>query len=208
MKEVTSEDQVFCLMHYKRVNNQIVVYHSDGLTDTIPYSFKNELRLLKGIRKQVLVMINSFSEKETTLKKLLVKDSWLTAIGILATAIMSICSLPMSFIIFVAGFTLLAFAITLSTYITLNDLRDNFEKYKLFLQNDTDLNDMIRKQPELTNDLKKSLKKKILPVNQKERAFTLNTINNVSYKELKKVYEAVENNNAKKKVLTNKRYYN
>lgn len=200
----TNDFDFFLTTFYEIKDHTIIVYNKDGSIETMANSYKNQKQVLEKMKNEIVNINKHFNLNISKLKKDIVRNFGILGGISIITIIMNLFTAN-SLALFTMGISFLLVAVTASDIRTLYILKDDYKKYSLYLENNTYLNDAIRNFPELTNKLNKNIKKKVLPDNKKEIAFTLNTIRDVKYKDLEKVYETAEKEFSKRKVLT-KRY--
>lgn len=179
------------ILNYKVVGNQIIINYADGNVKMRDYSIQAEKEILEKMRMQVL-MSRSFSANlnnkfEIFLKLFLDEVLLFVLFGIGAINLnLSLTGIIMGSIIFpiVIGYT----GYKLRGY---QKIRNDIKKNLLFINNEDRLNPIIRQKSHVTKRLRDELRKKICCGNTNTLPFSLNSIDRLSYRELKEIYNSV-----------------
>ena len=178
------------ILHYEIINNYIYISKADGKIEIKKYYKEEEIKILEKMKNQVLnskEFSTTLNQKFETFIKLFLDESLL-----LTMFIVTILSLGLPIIPTIIGF--ITFPIVMSlTGLKLGKytkLRNDLKKNLLFLKNEDNLNPILRKNTELLKEKTNNF------------SFTLNTINDISYKQLIDLYSTLN----KPKKLTKKRH--
>ena len=178
------------ILHYEIINNYMYISKADGKIEIKKYSKEEEIKILEKMKNQVLnskEFSTTLNQKFETFIKLFLDESLL-----LTMFIVTILSLGLPIIPTIIGF--ITFPIVMSlTGLKLGKytkLRNDLKKNLLFLKNEDNLNPILRKNTELLKEKTNNF------------SFTLNTINDISYKQLIDLYSTLN----KPKKLTKKRH--
>ena len=193
------------IMGYDIKDNDIIIRYGDNSTSKVSYSRDKEKELLEKMKEQVLaskVNLSEFKNKADIFKKLLLDE-----LVLLLMFIIAIVSVGIPVFTMVMGFSIFLMAISF-TCVKLEDyikIRDDIRKRLLFVNNEECLNIKIRNQPEVVRNLDECLYNKTFPRGL-AMPFSLNTINNIEYRDLKDIYNLALDIN-KKRILVRRNFF-
>lgn len=191
------------ILNYEVKDKQIIINYANGEIKIKPYSKQEEIALLHNMKMQVLRSDNfrtSLYNKYEALLRWIINELFLLVLFIIAIANFNV---PIEIVLGGAVLFPVVISITVRKVFDCNKVRNDLKKQVLFIGNDRRLNPIIRSDLEVTKGLDKELKEKVLLSKDESLPFTLNTIENIEYSELEKVYNHVEQfiDNDKPKVL-------
>ena len=178
------------ILHYEIINNYMYISKADGKIEIKKYSKEEEIKILEKMKNQVLnskEFSTTLNQKFETFVKLFLDESLLLTMFIVTILTLGLPIIPtiIGFITFPVIMTLTG--LKLGKY---TKLRNDLKKNLLFLKNEDNLNPILRKDTELLKEKTNNF------------SFTLNTINDISYKQLIDLYSTLN----KPKKLTKKRH--
>lgn len=192
------------ILNYEIVDNDINVNYADGESKSIAYSIDEEKAILERMKEQVLnskALLADTNAKFDIFCKLFMDEMLL-----LVMFIISVFSVGMPLMAIIMGLGIFSGAIGLTSYKVrkYHKLRNDIRKHWLFLDNEDCLNGVIRNNPEVARSLDDRLRSKVLN-EDKGMTFSLNTIGDIGYRELKQVYNQAEYVAGKRKYRARKR---
>ena len=163
---------------------------ADGKIEIKKYSKEEEIKILEKMKNQVLnskEFSTTLNQKFETFVKLFLDESLLLTMFIVTILTLGLPIIPtiIGFITFPVVMTLTGLKLRKYT-----KLRNDLKKNLLFIKNEEKLNPILRKDTELLKEKTNNF------------SFTLNTINDISYKQLIDLYSTLN----KPKKLTKKRH--
>lgn len=180
------------ILNYLIMGDKLLVYYANGNVEDIDYSVQAEKEVLERMKAQVL---NSkrFSEnlnfKFDVFFKLLVNE-------IMLLILFAVTAFNINMTVIPAVLSIIVFAtiigLTVYKMVDYQNLRNDIRKNNLFLDNEDNLNPVIRYTPEVIRGLDERLKAKVLDSDSDNFSFTFNTVGRMEYKELDQVYKHVE----------------
>lgn len=180
------------ILNYLIMGDKLLVYYANGNVEDIDYSVQAEKEVLERMKAQVL---NSkrFSEnlnfKFDVFFKLLVNE-------IMLLILFAVTAFNINMTVIPAVLSIIVFAtiigLTVYKMVDYQNLRNDIRKNNLFLDNEDNLNPVIRYTPEVIRGLDERLKAKVLDSDSDNFSFTFNTVDRMEYKELDQVYKHVE----------------
>ena len=193
------------IMGYDIKDNDIIIRYGDNSTSKVSYSRDKKKELLEKMKEQEIASKENLSElknKADIFKKLLLDE-----LVLLLMFIIAIVSVGIPFFTSVVGFSVFFLAISF-TIIKLGDfieIRDDIRKRLLFINNEECLNIKIRNAPEVVRNLDEYLYNRTFPKGL-AMPFSLNTINNIEYRDLKDIYNLALDTN-KKRILVRRKIF-
>ena len=178
------------ILHYEIINNYMYISKADGKIEIKKYSKEEEIKILEKMKNQILnskEFSTTLNQKFETFVKLFLDESLLLTMFIVTILTLGLPIIPtiIGFITFPVVMTLTGLKLRKYT-----KLRNDLKKNLLFIKNEDKLNPILRKDTELLKEKTNNF------------SFTLNTINDISYKQLIDLYSTLN----KPKKLTKKRH--
>jgi len=180
------------IMHYKIVDDLLIVNYGNGEIRRLKYSTKNEKELLQKMKHQVLdskLFLGMLNTKWEIYLKLIIYE---ILFGTLFGVMMFVGDMP---IVGALGGSLSFGTGIIFTSYKLNDckkLRDDLKKNLLFVNNENNLNEIIRNEPEFVDKIDYKYRTKAINPERFDFSFTLNTIDSIEYDDLDAMYKQIE----------------
>lgn len=189
--ELDIENSKRFILNYKIVNEEIIINLGTGEKYPIPYTIENEKRILEKMKRQV-----ENCKKGVYAKKQHIKGKRNTVVASSAIMLFNIISIAygIDIIPIMVNITSLLICASVTSYfgIKLSDAKetlDDIEKNKIFIINEMELNTNVKNNSNcLSNTTEKT--KEIIAKN-KEKNITVNTIDQISYEDLKKILDNI-----------------
>lgn len=183
------------ILNYIIIGNTIIVYYANDDIDTFEYSIQKEKEILEKMKYQVISskkFYDGLNAKLEIFLKLLINEILLFTMFILGSMSMNLTLIPN-----IIGSVMLPISIIITGYKLnkCNKIRKDFKKHILFLNNEGNLNNVIRDNMDITRGLDEELRKKVQHNESNNFKFTINTIDGIEYRELREVYRYVDNKN-------------
>ena len=194
------------ILNYIIIGKQIIVYYANDDVDTFDYSIEKEKEILERMKYQV-ISSKSFYKGLNTKFEIFLK-LFINEILLFIMFIIGSMSITLTLITNIIGSILLPISILITGYNLnkCNSIRNDFKKHLLFLSNEEYFNNVIRNNLDATKELDEKLRKKVFNDESNNFRFSINTIDNMEYKELREVYRYVDNSvNNKPNTLERKR---
>ena len=193
-------------LNYIIIGKQIIVYYANDDVDTFDYSIEKEKEILERMKYQVISSKRFYKGLNTKFEiflKLFINEILLFIMFIIGSMSITLTLIPN-----IIGSILLPISILITGYNLnkCNSIRNDFKKHLLFLNNEEYFNNIIRNNLDATKELDEKLRKKVFNDESNNFRFSINTIDNMEYKELREVYRYVDNSvNNKPNTLERKR---
>lgn len=207
MKKYTSldwlleiEDNDNIILGYKIKDDKILIDFSNKLeSHHIPYSFENEKKVLEQMKKQIsepsyqkrISHINNYVvEKYTSLS-----DYLLPLIKIAIELILIDLTNPTIFnviLLILAGANAGIFIAKIGILIEFDKILKDIDKNTLFLENEDEINEYLKENPDIIDELPKKAKELIISPYNKEQNININILDKIKYKQLKKILEKMK----------------
>lgn len=194
------------ILNYIIIGKQIIVYYANDDVDTFYYSIEKEKEILERMKYQVISSKRFYKGLNTKFEiflKLFINEILLFIMFIIGSMSITLTLIPN-----IIGSILLPISILITGYNLnkCNSIRNDFKKHLLFLNNEEYFNNIIRNNLDATKELDEKLRKKVFNDESNNFRFSINTIDNMEYKELREVYRYVDNSvNNKPNTLERKR---
>lgn len=197
------EKAVF-ILNYEIVDNEIIINFANKERGKLPYTKENEDTILDIMKMQVL-NTEEITDEIMSNSKYLVIPFGIIGYGSFITIVNNIIDITSSgrdfstidgAIPFMALCLSIGLADTITAIKYYSVLRD-IDKNYLFMENNYYMNFNMRKEDKYLEGLSAKAKRIINSVSDEENTFTFNTIDKMSYKDVKTVLENIERYNPK-----------
>lgn len=167
------------ILRYEIDGDNMIVYYANNRKDVVPYNNLNEHKVLSKMKDQVYDCEKRFSKIRFEVK------TWGVCLIVLL-----LCQA------FIPGSNMIAFLIScvVSAVINLPITKkyNDYCKNRLFLKNDMTLNDHLKKNSNVLLNTKLNTKEFEATISSKDPVFDINTIDKVSYDDLKTMLENIK----------------
>lgn len=167
------------ILRYEIDGDNMIVYYARNKKDIIPYSAENERKVLGHMKAQVRSREDRFSKTKHNIK------------------IYGVC-----FIVFIGGrflipgSDLIAFLVSCGISSVINwpiyKKYQDYQKNRLFLEEEITLNSSVKTNPNVLSNTKLDTKEFEVAMSSKNPVFDINTIDKVSYEDLKTMLENIK----------------
>lgn len=183
------------ILNYIIIGNKLIVYYANDDVDSFEYSKELEKDILEKMKYQVINSKNFYMGLNTKLEiflKLLINEILLFIMFIIGCMNINFTLIPN-----IIGSVLLPISMIITGYKLnkCNKIRNDFKKHMLFINNEDNLNEVIRNNVDITRGLDEELRRKVFKSESNNFKFNINTIDDFKYKELREVYRYVDNKN-------------
>ena len=198
------KEKVNFILNYEIVDNNIIINFATGDKRMIPYSREEEDKILDIMKMQVL-NTDELTDEILSNAKYLVIPFGIIGYGSFITIVNNIIDITSSgrdfstidgAIPFMALCLSIGLADTITAIKYYSVLRD-IDKNYLFMENNYYMNFNMRREDKYLEGLSAKAKRIINSISDEENTFTFNTIDKMSYKDVKKVLENIERYNPK-----------
>lgn len=181
------------VLNYEISDNQIIVNLASGEKYTIPYTLENEKKLLERMKYQVQNSSDYVRKQEKNFSM-----SWKWAIFelcmLLFNSISALTGASANILVssLCAGWFGIALTFrTLSMIISKKNIAD-VKKNRYFLENEERLNEKVRDNSNILSNTKQKTKEMVSSTPIEKEVFNINTIDQVTYSELKQIMANIE----------------
>lgn len=188
MKSYTDskEDKKKFILNYEIKDDKIIINLASKESYTIPYTFANETRILSIMKNQV----SDFSNQEY-----LYEETWELFVSLNKLFILF---LIVPYTVVLMGL-LNPFLIPIGIWGKIFD--NDIKKNKMFIENEVDLNERIKENPEILANITKRAREIIQSEIFSSHGLTINSIDKIKYKDLKQILENIKKEEIKLKEL-------
>ena len=207
MKKYTSldwlleiEDNDNVILGYKIKDNKILIDFANKLeSHHIPYSFENEKKVLEQMKKQLtdstcdrrISHINNFivenfaaaSKFLLPLGAILVNLAALDQNNPVVFKVLFLIAVVLNVGVIIARF---------SIFFELKKILCDIDKNKLFIENEDEINEYLRENPDVIDELSKKAKELIFSPYNENQELNINILDKIKYKQLKKILEKMK----------------
>lgn len=187
------EDSKTFVLNYTVKDNQIAVNLANGENYVIPYTTENEVKLLKRMKTQVLQSDEFMSKQEKRFSR-----SWKWAIWSVSMFALNVITLASgnSVLPIASGMcaSWFVFDIGYRIYSMVDSKRNikDINKNKMLLNNEERLNEKVRENHNILAHTDEKTKKIVHSTPGDQPVFTLNSIDEIKYEELKQILENID----------------
>lgn len=206
---LTWRDKVRFVLNYEVKDNKIIINYATGEKKEIPYSREEEDIILDKMKMQVVESDEITKEVTSNFKSLVIPfgmvgygSSYIMLSNIINNLSNSQITSNMEGII-----PFLAVCLSLSVFPTVNGIKyykllKDIDKNSLFQDNNFYMNVNMRIEDKYLEGLSEKTKEIIRNTKDGDNIFTFNTIDKMSYRDIKKVLENIERYNPKEEDYT------
>lgn len=194
---LNSKDSKSFILNYEIKDKQIIINFASGDKYKVPFTKKNEKKILKKMRKQVKLSDEFYSEQEKKMDvKLLCFQLFCPALIVATVYAPSIIFIYRDSVfmvtlqILIMTMSTISIATLLYSIIQNNKNLKDADKNKLFLKKEKLINEKLKENENIlsnTNDYTKEL------INSSQKKLNLNDIDKMSYSELKIILDNIKN---------------
>jgi len=189
------------ILNYKIEDNQIIVNLASGEEYIIPYSLKNEKKLLALMKEQVLVsdVFKSKQEKRFSgaCKWVIWNSAMFVAIEVFYAVLLATGSSPLPIVsgivngIYVGVYV---FNTTCRVYSMIDSKKKikDVNKNRMFLNNEELLNEKVKSNQNILSNTNAKTKELVSSTPEDAQVFSLNTMDKIKYQELKTILENIK----------------
>lgn len=187
------DDSKTFILNYKIEDNQIIVNLASGEEYIIPYSLKNEKKLLEQMKEQVLDS-NLFKSKQEKRFSVAWKFAiWSSAMVVFNAIVLATgrSSLPILSGLCAGWFVFDTIYRVYSMIDSKKKIKD-VNKNRMFLNNEELLNEKVKSNQNILSNTNTKTKKLVASTPEDAQVFSLNTMDKIKYQELKTILENIK----------------
>ena len=181
------------VLNYEIKNNKIIINFADGGNSIIPYTLENEKKILEKMKTQVINAKNYISkfEKKESNSILWLSICFVCMLLNILLLISKLSNFPSVNISILVSYSIV-FLANLGIYKYSKTKLDDINKNLMFLNNSEQINKMVKSNQNILSNIKSNTKNIINTSIKNNKELTLNSIDKIKYKELKKILENIK----------------
>lgn len=197
------------ILNYKIVNNNIIINYANGYIELLPYSKENEDEILDTMKLQVVNSDEFTKETLSKFKSIIVPFGIVSygSLGVMANNIINIVNTGGDITSIEGAIPVIALCLSIGAintikgikyYLSLRDL----DKNSLFQDNNFYMNLNMRIEDKYLEGVSEKTKEIIRNTKDGDNIFTFNTVDKMSYNDIKRILENIERYNPKEEDCT------